>query len=244
MSNYKLCSLAVLVISLITVVAGNSYADKRSYVWTYEYQTMPKGWLETEFYLTEEQPSLDKATPNTWKPLVEVEYGITDRLDISMYQMFKKYNTDDSSDFEYDGFKIRGKYRVLEKGSLPIDILLYLEYIRPGDFKEPNELEEKLVLAKDIGRFNISYNQIFEQELESGGKEECGYAAGISYAITPMFRIGVETKGNYAEAEYSVGPTISYTIKAKKAYVALGAAFGLNEKTDDMQTRLIVGYLF
>ncbi|MBU0606175.1 MAG: hypothetical protein KKH77_07800 [Candidatus Omnitrophica bacterium] len=244
MSKFKAICLAVLTICLILLVTGNSYADKRSYVWTYEYQTMPKGWFETEFYLTEEQPNLDRAVPNYWKPQIELEYGITDHFDVSMYQMFKQSNIYESSTFEYDGFKIRGRYRVLEKDSLPIDILLYLEYIRPGDFKEPNELEEKLVLAKDIGRFNISYNQIFEQELESGGKAEYGYTAGISYAITPMFRIGAETKGNYTDGEYSVGPTISYTIKPKKAYIALGAVFGLNEKTDDMQTRLIVGYLF
>jgi hypothetical protein len=244
MIHLKTASLAMLAAAFITIVPGNSYADKRSYVWTYEYQTMPKGWLEAEFYLTEEQPDLEKAKPNTWKPLVELEYGVTDHFDISMYQMFKQTNTDESSNFEYDGFKIRGRYRVLEKGSLPVDVLLYLEYIRPGDFKEPNELEEKLILAKDIGGFNISYNQVFEQELESGGKSEYGYTAGLSYAITPALRIGAETKGNYTDREYSVGPTISCAIKPLKAYAALGALFGLNDRTDDMQTRLIVGVLF
>lgn len=242
--NLKAVYSMTLAVVFILIMSGDSYADRRSYVWTYEYQTMPKGWLEAEFYLTEEQADLDKAKPNIWKPLVEFEYGVTDHFDISMYQMFKQSNTDESSDFEYDGFKIRGRYRVLEKDKLPIDVLLYLEYIRPGDFKEPNELEEKLILAKDIGKFNISYNQVFEQELKTGGKSEYGYTAGVSYAIIPALRIGAETKGNYTDRKYAVGPTISYTIKPLKAYVALGAVFGLNDRTDDMQTRLIVGVLF
>lgn len=219
-------------------------ADRRSYVWTYEYQTMPKGRLEAEFYLTEEQKELDKAKPNIWKPWVELEYGITDHFDISMYQMVKQSNTDKSGSFEYDGFKIRGRYRVLEKNKLPLDALLYLEYIRPGDFKKPNKLEEKLILAKDIGKLNVAYNQIFEQELESGGESEYGYAAGVSYEVAPGLRLGAETKGNYTDGEYAVGPSLSYTIKPLKAYIAMGAAFGLNKDTDDLQIRGIIGVLF
>ena len=236
--------MVIFGVCLFFSVVSDVYADRRSYVWTYEYQTMPKGWLEAEYYLTEEQPNIEKAKPNIWKQQVELEYGVTDHFDVSMYQMFKQSNTVSSDKFEYDGFKIRGRYRVLEKNSLPLDVLFYLEYIRPGDFKEPNMLEEKVVLAKDVGKFNISYNQIFEQELESGGKSEYGYTAGISYAITPVFRIGAETKGNYIYGKYSVGPTVAYVFKPIKAYIALGAVFGLNDRTDDLQTRLIVGMLF
>jgi len=234
----------IFAIVFILTMSGDSYADRRSYVWTYEYQTMPKGRLEAEYYLTEEQPNIEKAEPNIWKQQVELEYGVTDHFDVSMYQMLKQSNAVSSDKFEYDGFKIRGRHRVLEKNSLPLDVLFYLEYIRPGDFKEPNVLEEKLILAKDIGKFNISYNQIFEQELKSEGKWEYGYTAGISYAVTPAFRLGAEMKGSYADGKYSVGPTAAYVFKPIKAYIALGSAFGLNGRTDDLQTRLIVGVLF
>jgi hypothetical protein len=244
MAKGKAVCSAILAAVFILSMSEDGYADRRSYVWTYEYQTMPKGRLEAEYYLTEEQPDMQKAKPNIWKQQVELEYGVTDHLDVSMYQMFKQSNTVSSDKFEYDGFKIRGRYRVLEKNRLPLDVLFYLEYIRPGDFKKPNVLEEKVILAKDIGNFNISYNQIFEQELESGGKAEYGYTAGASYAITPALRLGVETKGNYTEREYSIGPTVAYVFKPIKAYIALGAAFGLNDRTDDLQTRLIVGVLF
>lgn len=235
---------AVFTICLLGAawISENALADRRSYVWTYEYQTMPKGMTEIEYYLTEEQPNIEKARPNTWKHWFELEYGITDHWDISMYQQIKQSNKVSSSTFEYDGFKIRTRYRIMERGKLPVDTLLYLEYIRPGDFKKPNELEEKLVLAKDIENFNISYNQIFKQELKSSGKAKYEYAAGISYEITPAFKIGLESKGSYTDRKYYIGPTIGWA--SSKFWVSAGVAAGLNKRSDDMQVRMIIGFLF
>ena len=234
-----------LIVSMVCIglsFGSNAYADWRSYVWTYEYMTMPKGKFEVEYYLTYEQKEISKSRPNTWKHWVEVEYGITNNLDVSMYQQFKQSNKEDKSTFEYDGFKIRTRYRVAEKNKLPVDIMLYGEYIRDDNFKNPNVLEGKLILAKDIGDFNISYNQILKQKLETGTKTEHEYAAGINYAITPKFKIGVESKGNYTEDKYYIGPTISWA--AGKFWVALGAVAGLTEKSDDMQARFLIGIPF
>jgi len=210
MVNKKLAAFAVCFLVVFGAVR-NSYADRRSYVWTYEYQTMPKGHGEIEYYLTEEQKNIRKAKPNIWKHWIEIEYGITDHFDISMYQQFKQSNTATSNTFEYDGFKIRGRYRVLEKEKLPLDTLFYLEYIRNDNLDKPNVLEGKVIVAKDIWNFNLAYNQIFKQELASGGKTDYEYAAGISYPITPSFKIGLESKGNYADRKYYVGPTVAWS---------------------------------
>src|SRR3989338_6742434 len=163
MIKIKVVSM-VIVFMFIFGSAQKSFADRRSYVWTYEYQTMPKGHFEVEYYLTEEQKNIEKAKGTTWKHWLELEYGVTDRFDISMYQQFKQSNTGSSNTFEYDGFKIRGRYRISEKDKLPIDTLVYLEYIRNDNLEKPNVFEGKLILAKDIWNFNIAYNQIFKQE--------------------------------------------------------------------------------
>jgi len=229
-----------LVITL--ALATDCYADRRSYVWTYEYQTMPKGRFELEYYLTQEQKNIEKAKPNIWKNWFELEYGITDHWDISMYQMFRQSNTVKSDKFEYDGFKIRTRYKILEKNKLPIDTLLYFEYALNPNLKNQNSLEAKVILAKDIGRFNIAYNQIVKQELAAGVKTKNEYAAGLSYAVTPRFKIGCETKGSYTDDKYYIGPTISFAFP-EGAFISLGAVAGLTEKSDDLQTRLIVGFL-
>jgi len=203
---------------------------------------MPKGHAEIEYYLTEEQPDITKAKPNTWKHWFELEYGITDHWDISMYQQLKQTNTTSSNTFEYDGFKVRTRYRFMEKDELPLDTLLYLEYIRNDNLEKPNIIEGKVILAKDIEKFNIAYNQILKQELTSDGKTEHEYAAGLSYAVMSQFKIGVESKGNYTDGKYYVGPTASWS--TKRFWISIGAIAGLNKKSDDLQTRMIIGVPF
>ena len=231
--------LAAIVLAFGPV--GRSYADWRRYVWTYEYQTMREGTAEIEYYLTEEQKKADDSEQSAWKHQLELEYGITDHLDISMYQMFRQSNTDSANTFEYDGFKLRTRYQILEKNELPVDALLYLEYIRNDNLEKPNILEGKLVLAKDIAKFNIAYNQIIIQELESGGETEHEFAAGIRYGIKSL-SIAMESKGNYTAGKYYAGPTLSWD--TERFWVAIGALGGLSGKSDDLQTRMIMGILF
>ena len=235
-----LAFFSILVFTFCLTV--DSHADRRSYVWTYEYQTMPKGLSEIEYYLTEEQKDVSKAKPNTWKHWLELEYGITDHLDIAMYQQLKQSNLDSGDTFEYDGFKVRTRYRILERDKLPVDILLYMEYIRNDNLKKANVLEGKAIFAKDIGDLNISYNQIIEQELDSGGETEHEYAAGVSYMALPNFRIGVESKGSFSDRKYYIGPTIAWS--SHKFWVSIGAIAGLNDRSDDLDTRLLVGIPF
>ncbi|MCM8797558.1 MAG: hypothetical protein NC923_06780 [Candidatus Omnitrophica bacterium] len=153
---------------------------------------------------------------------------------------FKNKNYDDGS--EYDGFKLRTRYRMGEKGKFIVDPLLYFEYIRDDDFSKPNMGEAKLILAKDIGGFNISYNEIIKRELEREGKTGHEYATGISYAFASRFRVGIESKGDFPKEKYALGPTLSCTFK--KAFITLGSLFGLNERTDELQTRVIIGIPF
>jgi len=236
--------LGVLTAVLFTIFqpAVNSFADIRSYVWTYEYQTKPKDEIEFEYYLTTAVPDSGQSNINTWQHWVEAEYGLTDRWDVGLYQMFTQKNTGSSSSLEYDGFKIETKYRIGEKNQFLLDPLLYFEYIRDDDLSKPNVGEAKLVLAKDIGRFNLSYNQIVERNIENKGKTEHEYAAGLNYAFTPLIKFGVESKGSYTNREYAFGPSLS--LEERKFWVSFGAVFGLNDKTDDIQTRMIVGMDF
>ncbi len=231
----------VLTLVVIFGFAQDSFADRRSYVWTYEYQTMPKGMWELEYYFTTEIPNIHHSNVNTLKPWVELEYGITNNWDISMYQMYKFQNRKTGDGARYDGFKIRTRYRFGKKGEFLVDPLVYLEYIREPDFHKPNIIELKIILAKDIGDFNLSYNQIAKRNLEKG-KTENEYASGISYRFSPFFTFGLESKGNYSKEKFGFGPTFLFA--AKKFWVTWGTVFGLNKKADDIQTRMIVGVPF
>lgn len=232
---------AVMLSVLLSV--NSVSADRRGYVWTYEYQTMPKGASEIEYYLTHKIPDMHKhQNKNTWEHFVEYEYGLTDHWDISIYQTWKQTNTKLEDKFEYTGTKIRTRYRFGEKGMYPLDTLLYLEYQRPDSSDEPEILEGKLILAKDIGRFNLAYNQILKVGINNRGGNENEYAAGLGYEFSPTWRLGLESTGNYTEDKYYFGPTVSWA--SKKFWVGLGGLRGLNDRSDDLRFRMIIGIPF
>ncbi len=232
-------------VMLLLVLLGTNLArgDRRGYVWTYEYMTMPKGQSEIEYYLTHKAPDFHKYdNKNTWQHQLEYEYGLTDRLDIAVYQRWQQTNSKTDDKFEYTGSKLRTRYRFGEKGMYPLDSLLYLEYIRPDDSDGAEILEGKLIVAKDFGKFNIAYNQILKVGINNKGGNENEYALGMNYEFNPSWKVGLESTGNYTEDKYYLGPTVSWA--SKKCWIGLGALRGLNDRSDDLRFRLIIGFPF
>ena len=234
-----------LPVMLAVVVFGvnSANADRRGYVWTYEYQTMPRGHAELEYYLTHKLPDSHKySQKNTWEHQVELEYGLTDKLDVAVYQGWQQTNTSAEDRFEYTGSKARVRYRLGEKASNFLDTLLYFEYIRPDGSDGAEIFEGKLILAKDIGKFNLAYNQILKAGLNGRGGNENEFAFGFSREFSPVLKLGLESTGNYTEDKYYIGPTLS--VASRKFWVSLGALRGLNDRSDDFRFRLIAGFPF
>lgn len=236
---------------LLGLVAGSeiAFAHVRRYVWTTEYQTIPQGGFELENWVTFKVPRWDQSNENTIQYQEELEYGVTDRWTVAHYERWKTKNQVGPDDATvYEGFKFETKYRFGERGKYGVDPLLYLEWAT--DFREedhPNELEGKLVLSKDFGKWNVVYNQIIESELGSGGRTEQNYSVGASYELFSGVRVGGEGFGNYWKPgshrnEISMGPTLSY--ENQYFWVTAGFAFGVNHSAEDTQARVIVGIPF
>jgi hypothetical protein len=237
----RVISCVALIVAVVAVNVAK--ADRRGYVWTYEYMTMPKGQSELEYYLTAKGPDLHKFDEkNTWEHQLEYEYGLTDHWDVSVYERWQQTNTDADDKFEYTGTKLRTRYRLGEKGMYPLDMLLYLEYIRPDGSDVPEILEGKLIVAKDIGKFNISYNQILKAGINNNGRIEHEYAAGVNYEFSPSWKVGFESTGNLTDDKFQMGPTVSWA--SERYWAGIGVLRGLNDKSDDLRVRLIVGIPF
>ena len=220
------------------LIANIVKADKRSYVWTYEYQTMEAGEVELEHYLSFSTPSSESFTGiTTTEHNVEIEVGMTDRFDFSIYQVFKQAP---ESPLSYNGYKLRFRYRIGEKNKYFMDPLLYFEYKGKPDFSE-HGYEGKLILAKDFNKFNVSINPVIEMEYELDEWEsEIKYNAGINFKIDGLLNIGLEARGS--ENGHYMGPVISHG--TGKAWVAFGSAIAITDiknSKPEMMIRMILG---
>jgi len=233
----KMLKLIGTVVLLGAFAVSPVWADQRNYVWTYEYGTLAKGNAEIEFYQTAVMKDKDVRSASDWTQQIELEYGVTDHFDVGIYQVYEQ--AADAPSLTYAGFKLKARYRVAEKNSLPVDVLFYLE--QEESTAEGNAVEGKLILAKDLGKFNLAYNQIYERKYETG-KGEHEYAAGVSYELAPWLRIGIESKGSYTEGEFAAGPTLAWM--GNRIWANLGAVYGLNDKTRDREVRFLLGIPF
>lgn len=225
----------VIILMLTLRILFNSlYADKRSYVWTYEYQTVPTGEAEIEHYMTIRNPK-DSMSVTDFN--LEMEIGMNKQFDFALYQNFQQ---GPDRLFRYEGFKLRFRFKVGEKNQYFLDPLLYLEYIgKPGLID--HGIEGRIILAKDHGSWNIAFNSIVEVEnADHGWESKLGYAIAGRYSINPILRIGMEVKG--LSGEHYLGPVISHGKDG--LWVALGSGFAISsvqEGCPKVLLRLIVG---
>src|SRR5580765_1095083 len=107
--------------------AAPASADRKFYLFTYQYATLPKGAAELETWITRED---DDTVPKQidGQLQIEGEFGITDRFDISLYTILEK---EGSESLDWDASKIEMKYRLGEPGKWPADVELYAEYEQP-----------------------------------------------------------------------------------------------------------------
>jgi len=227
----------LILMMLTSWLTSEAYADRRSYVWTYEYLTMERGEAELESYFTLSTPDMGDMEGNTVTDLqFELEVGMSDRFDFAIYQVFSQYPEES---LKYKGYKLRARYRFGEQGQYVLDPLAYVEYKGKPDFSE-HGIELKIILAKDIGRFNMALNPILELELNGETEVEAEYAIGLNYEILSLLSAGLEFKGS--ESGHYVGPTIGHGVE--QLWMTMGAAFpitDIDEGKPEFQIRLLVG---
>ena len=231
----------LLSLALVAVLSATSIADRRYYVWTYQFATIPTGELELEHYLTLKLNDVNFKENAIWENWFEFELGLTDRLDISFYIMFTQDNSVNSG-LSFTGLKIRSRYKLAEYGEFFVNPLIYLEYVQSSRLEKSGKIEGKLVLSKaPFRKFDVSVNLTGEYEI-GVSKFETGYTVGLSYEFDPRIRVGLETVGDFEGSKFAVGPTVS--LASKKLWISLGVLFGGTKKADDVMFRSLIGIEF
>lgn len=228
-----------IILLIIILAVPSSFADRRKYVWTYGTGLMSPDESELEFYQT---TRIDDA--NSWEYRVELEHGISSRIDFSVYQIFTQA---DGSSFKWDAFQLRTRYRLAEPGTVSFDPVIYLEYNRKLDLSKQNKLEAKLLLAKDFEKVNLAINPVYEFFWAPGDPvHEVGIDVGLSYELSYKFTLGIEStsrhemlKDSSDESSSYFGPTISFA--SGSVYYTAGYAWGLTDDSNDARIRFILG---
>ncbi len=223
------CCLAALMV----ITAS---ATERLFTYTYEPETMPKGGLEYEQWVTlrsGRNSAVGQDNFNLWEFREEIEYGVSDNYTLSFYlnqsqQSFQDPTTQDHfSDFRFDGVSLENKYLVLNPADHAVGLALYLEPRFAGD---EAEIEEKIILGQRYGDWkwalNLTHATEWTDDLHvTEGEVEVSF--GISRQLSPRWSLGLEWRDhselpNYEQWEntaFYVGPVIAY--RQEKWWAAL-----------------------
>lgn len=233
-------------------------ASPRPLPFTYPYDTLPAGQLEVEQYadlvpvrVARENPdgTLDGVYGVRSVLQTELEYGLTNRLEVGWYFQFRQGASADTPFLQFSGVKQRLRVRFAEAGEWPVDVGVYLEL---AEFHDELEFEEKILLAKRIGAINVAANLWVEQEYYfQTGEVKYIYnpTAGASFEITPRFMVGIEywARGRFdsvpdsasatgdapTRARHYLGPT--FLAQQGKVFFSLGAYARLDGIADSAQ---------
>lgn len=241
-----------VVIIGIGICGGGGVTFSRDYLVNQSYSTAEKGEFEIELWNDMNFKEADNDDTYNSKHQLEVEYGLTDHLQFAYYEV---YTWDRAQGWERDAFKVEAKARFAEPGKWPVDLALYTEYKNPDGHRDVNsdELENKVILSKDVGPLNLVGNVIFEKQLNTHSDWEFEYTAGASYAMTPKARVGLELKETLGDSDefgwrrkdhkLQLIPNLSVKLH-EHVEAIVGLAFGLTRASDDLQLKSIVALEF
>jgi hypothetical protein len=173
---------------MLLILLSTALAGERFFAFSYNYGTVPKGAIEVEHYLT--SYGKDGGEHAYTEQQVELEYGITDRLETGLYVRAMQY---DEEYLAYKGWKARLRYRLGNEGVGLVDPELYLEYISSPLYDE-HGVEAKVILGKSTDRVVGALNLEYVAEFGDGFVQELEPTLGVAWRARPWLAAGVEGK--------------------------------------------------
>jgi hypothetical protein len=199
MLNAKVFAPALSLLLGAVLLAPAAQADPHPLPYSYPYSTLPRGMSEVEQYTdmtTVKSFDLSGAAHTTMRSVLvtELEYGITDRLELGLYFQFGNdpgVSTGGEIPLRFDGVKQRLRYRFADAGVWPVNVAIYGEV---AELANEIELEAKIILDRRLGRWHLMANLWGEHEFYYSGRREwvANPTGGVAFEIVPAFHVGVE----------------------------------------------------
>jgi hypothetical protein len=242
-----------LLLCIFGLLVSTSVGDGgvRHFTFIYEANTSAPGSLELENWVTW-QRGTGSGRFDQVDFRHELEYGVTDNFQASIYFADWLYRSDrEHSGFAYSDTAIELIHNLTNPVVDPLGLSIYGE-IKGGD--RLIELESKLIAQKNFGPLILAYNATLESVWEGndlGEREgEFNQALGASYEISPRISVGLELLHEFVFPEWHdeaktrnffVGPNVSY--RRQNWFVTLTALAQVTdtENEPDFQLRTIFG---
>jgi len=193
--------------------SGAARANPRPLPFTYQSESLAAGTGEVEQFI--DFIPLRPMSGTTTNPIylftelqTEIEYGLTDRLEIALYLMFVP--TPDPNAVPLapqlmmgNGSSQRVRYRFADPQAWPVDVAVYGEVT---ENQREIELEGKIILQRRIQKLRLITNLWAEREMYFAGTREwvLNPTLGATYEFNPKFHLGLE---GWMRAEYADGET-------------------------------------
>ena len=252
LSILRIACLAVAIsVGGSILPAFSAFGGVRHFTYLYEAQTSAPGSIELENWLTWRRTN-DPERADQLDCRHELEFGVTDKFQVSVYVADWFYKNDQSgSGFSYSDSAIEVIYNLTNPVVDPVGLSIYGE-IRAGD--RLVELESKLIAQKNFGPLILAYNATLEAVWEGSDLAEhvgeFSQALGASYEISPRISVGVELLHEFVFPEWRdaetirnffVGPNVSY--RRGNWFVTVTALAQATDTTDepDFQVRTVFG---
>lgn len=188
---------------------------------------------------------------DAWAGEFAVGYGVTDFWETEVGFGFVGHEHEDT---DVNALIWENRFQFAPKGELFIDPGLKIEYshnLKSG----PNELAAKLLLGKEIGKFQNLANIGISREVgeDSEDEFEYGFSYALAYQHSDHFAYGVEyyaDLGNLKDdhdhfdgQSHRVGPAVYGSIDHTVGYEA-GVLFGVSDHAPDATLKLSLEYEF
>jgi hypothetical protein len=239
--------LAILLLSLPAI------ANPRALPFTYPYETLPQGELELEQFVdVTPVESVNAAEEHAWSAnfrlISEIEYGLTDKLELGLY--FQFISEPGEAPLIFDGIKQRLRYRLAEQGEWPVDVSIYGEI---AEMFDELELELKLNLQRRIGPARLMVNLWGEREFhyDGTGAWVLNPTGGVTFQIAPWLHLGAEYWMRAELGEFThhfLGPAVSiqfrklwWTTAAYLRLDGLGGAIAPGDAFGRIWVRTVIG---
>ncbi|MFL6569105.1 MAG: DUF6662 family protein [Chthoniobacterales bacterium] len=248
----KILFAFALLLFLAPIIA---HAGARRFTSVYEATTAAPGAFEFESWITWKTERDGDSRFRQLDFRHEVEFGITDRLQMAIYAADwseQRGNSFESEGAVYTGSAVELLYNITNPATSALGSAVYGE-LKIGE--DLVSLESKIILQKNLGPWIFAYNATLEAEWEGDNLEERAgefqQTLGASYEITPAFLIGAELlhelefpdwKSGEDHVVYA-GPNVSVRVGNWWATTTALAQL-TNADEPNFELRTIVGYSF